>query len=47
VAFILFASILILFSGVLFGIIPILSIGANGCLLGVLYRQVSEVLVVR
>ena len=43
-AFILFASILILFSGVLFEIIPILSIGANGFLLGVLYRQVSEVL---
>jgi stage II sporulation protein M len=38
----LMASILILYSGVLFGIIPILSIGANGVLLGVLYRQAAE-----
>ncbi len=37
------ASILILVSGVFFGIIPILSIGANGFFLGVLYRQVAEV----
>lgn len=38
----LMASILILYSGVLFGILPILSIGANGFLLGVMYRQVAE-----
>ncbi|MGB7631360.1 MAG: stage II sporulation protein M, partial [Candidatus Deferrimicrobium sp.] len=38
------ASILILFSGVFFGIIPILAIGSNGFFLGVLYRQVTEML---
>jgi len=38
----LLASILILVSGVLFGVIPILAIGANGLFLGVLYRQVAE-----
>ena len=36
-------SILILVSGVLFGIIPILTIGSNGFLLGVAYRQVAEI----
>lgn len=36
------ASILILVSGVLFGIIPILSIGSNGFFLGVLYRNAAE-----
>jgi stage II sporulation protein M len=36
------ASILILVSGVLIGIIPILSIGANGFVLGVVYRQTAE-----
>ena len=40
----LLGSILILFSGVLFGIIPLMAIGANGFLLGVLYRQVAEVI---
>ena len=38
----LMASILILFTGLLFGVIPILAIGSNGFLLGVLYRQVAE-----
>ncbi len=36
------ASFLILISGMLVGIIPILSMGANGFFLGVLYRQVAE-----
>lgn len=36
------ASILILVSGVLIGIIPIFSIGSNGFFLGVLYRQAAE-----
>ena len=40
----LLASILILVSGVLVGIIPILAIGANGFLLGVLHRQAAEIL---
>ncbi len=40
----LMASILILFSGMLFGVIPVLAIGANGFLLGVLYHQVAETL---
>lgn len=38
-----FASILILVSGVLLGIIPVLSTGSNGFFLGVLYRQAAEV----
>lgn len=38
------ASILILFTGLFYGIIPILSMGANGFLLGVLYRRVAETL---
>jgi len=38
----LVASILFLFTGLFFGILPILAIGANGFLLGVLYRQVAE-----
>lgn len=37
------ATILILVSGVLLGIIPILSIGSNGFFLGVLYCQAAEV----
>lgn len=37
------ASILILISGVLIGIIPILSMVSNGFLLGVLYRHAGEV----
>jgi stage II sporulation protein M len=37
------ASILILVSGVLVGIIPTLAIGANGFVLGVVYRQTAEV----
>jgi stage II sporulation protein M len=36
------ASILILVSGVLVGIIPVFSIGSNGFFLGVLYRQAAE-----
>lgn len=36
------ASILILLSGVLFGIVPIFSMGANGFFLGVIYRQAAE-----
>jgi len=36
------ASILILVSGVLVGIIPILSMASNGFFLGVLYRQAVE-----
>jgi stage II sporulation protein M len=36
------ASILILLSGVLVGIVPILSMGSNGYFLGVLYRQAAE-----
>jgi len=36
------ASIVVLVSGVLIGIIPILAIGSNGLLLGVLYRQTAE-----
>jgi stage II sporulation protein M len=40
----LLASILVLFSGVLIGIIPVLAIGSNGFILGVLYRQVAEML---
>ena len=36
------ASILILLSGVLFGIVPIFSMGANGFFLGVIYRQTAE-----
>jgi len=35
------ASILTLISGVLIGIIPILSVGSNGFFLGVVYRQTS------
>jgi stage II sporulation protein M len=38
------ASILILFSGVFFGIIPVLAIGSNEFFMGVLYRQVAEML---
>jgi len=36
-------SFLILFSGVLIGIIPIFSMGSNGFILGVMYRQAAEV----
>ena len=38
------ASILILVSGVLVGIIPTFAIGANGFFLGVVYRQTAEML---
>jgi stage II sporulation protein M len=37
------ASIFILISGVIVGIIPTFAIGANGFLLGVVYRQAAEV----
>lgn len=37
------ASVLILLSGVLFGIVPIVSMGANGFILGVIYRQAAEI----
>jgi stage II sporulation protein M len=37
------ASILILISGVLIGIIPTFAIGSNGFFLGVVYRQTAEV----
>jgi stage II sporulation protein M len=37
------ASFLILFSGVLIGIIPIFSMGSNGFILGVVYRQAADV----
>jgi len=37
------ATIFLLISGVLVGIIPIFAIGANGFLLGVVYRQTAEV----
>jgi len=36
------ASILILVSGVLIGIVPVFAVGSNGFVLGVLYRHVSE-----
>ena len=36
------ATILVLISGVLVGIIPIFAIGANGFVLGVVYRQAAE-----
>lgn len=36
------ASIIVLISGVLLGIIPTFAIGANGFVLGVVYRQSSE-----
>ena len=36
------ASLLLLATGLLFGIIPILSVGFNGFFLGVLYRQAVE-----
>jgi len=36
------ASLLLIASGLLFGIIPILSVGFNGFFLGVLYRQAAE-----
>jgi len=39
----LMATILIMVSGLLFGVIPVLAIGTNGFLLGVLYRQVAEI----
>jgi len=37
------ASIFILISGVIVGIIPTFALGANGFVLGVVYRQVAEV----
>ena len=37
------ASILVLISGVIVGIIPTFAIGANGFVLGVVYRQTAEV----
>jgi len=37
------ATIFVLISGVLVGIIPTFAIGANGFILGVVYRQVAEV----
>jgi len=37
------ASILILVSGVLIGIVPILAMGSNGFILGVFYRHTAEV----
>ena len=37
------ASIIVLISGVIVGIIPTFAIGANGFLLGVVYRQAAEV----
>ena len=36
------ASILILVSGVLFGLVPILAIGSNGFILGMFYRHTAE-----
>jgi stage II sporulation protein M len=36
------ASILLLASGLLVGIVPVLSVGSNGFFLGVLYRQAAE-----
>jgi stage II sporulation protein M len=36
------ASIFVLISGVIVGIIPTIAIGANGFVLGVVYRQVGE-----
>jgi len=36
-------SFLILFSGVLIGIVPIFSMGSNGFILGVMYRHAAEV----
>ena len=38
------ATIFVLISGVLVGIIPIFVIGANGFVLGVVYRQAAEVM---
>lgn len=38
------ASILVLISGVLVGIIPTFAIGANGFVLGVVYRQTAEMM---
>ena len=38
------ATIIVLISGVLVGIIPTFAIGANGFFLGVVYRQTAEVL---
>jgi stage II sporulation protein M len=35
------ASLLLLASGVLYGIIPVLAVGANGFVLGVLFREVA------
>jgi MFS family permease len=37
------ATIFVLISGVIVGIIPAFSIGANGFVLGVVYRQTAEV----
>lgn len=37
------ASILILVSGVLIGIVPVFAVGSNGFVLGVLYRHAAEV----
>jgi Uncharacterized membrane protein len=37
------ASIIVLISGVFVGIVPTFAIGANGFVLGVVYRQTSEV----
>jgi hypothetical protein len=38
------ATIFLLISGVIVGIIPTFAIGANGFILGVVYRQTAEVL---
>jgi stage II sporulation protein M len=37
------ASIIVLISGVLVGVVPIFATGANGFFLGVVYRQTAEV----
>jgi uncharacterized membrane protein SpoIIM required for sporulation len=37
------ATIFVLVSGVIVGIIPTFAIGSNGFILGVVYRQVAEV----
>jgi len=38
------ASLLLLASGVLYGIVPVLAVGSNGFVLGVLYREVAATL---
>jgi stage II sporulation protein M len=38
----MFASLLLLFFGVFGGVIPVLSVGTNGFMLGMVYRHISE-----